>query len=170
MADEMHKQYELLVTDTAKLSDRRQTINALYLSANSVLLGGIALLAQQGAIRSGALLLPAILIALAGIPVCLDWRKLVRNYKELLNLRFELLRQIEALPGFGYPIKTYHVESDKLYKLPSGGQKVIFGFSNIEINIPLVFIALYIVTIIASLALAYPSIVSQLQVWGMLPR
>lgn len=170
MSDETHKQYNLLVKDTAKLSDRRQTINTLYLSANSILLGGIALLAQQGVLRSGALLLPVVLIALAGIPVCLDWRKLVSNYKRLLNLRFEMLRQIEALPGFSYPIKTYHEESDKLYKPPEGGQRVLFGFSNIEVNIPLVFIALYIIAILGAIALEIPNIVSQLHMWGILPR
>jgi hypothetical protein len=170
VGDGIDKQYNLLVKDTAKLSDRRQIINTLYISANSILLGGIALLAQQGGLKAGALLLPAILIAVAGIPLCLDWRKLVLNYKQLLELRFEMLRRIEALPGFNYPIKTYSEESEKLYKKPKGGQTVLFGFSRIEVNIPLVFIALYLVAIAGSIALEYPNIVSQLHVWGILPR
>lgn len=169
MADEISKQYSLLVKDTAKLSDRRQTINTLYLSANSILLGAVALLAAQSALKAGPLLLPAVLIALAGIPVCLDWRRLVRNARDLLKLRFELLHQIEELPGYSYPIKTYH-EEDRLYKKPAAGQKEHFGFSYIEINIPLVFIVLYVVAIAGSLLLEGPNIVSQLHTWGILPR
>lgn len=167
MASEMRQQYNLLVKDTAKLSDRRQIINTLYLSANSVLLGGIALLAQQGVLKTGALLIPVVLVAFAGIPLCLDWRKLLLNYKNLLDLRFDMLRRIEKMPDFAYPIQTYQEESEKLYNKPEGGQKVLFGFSNVEVNIPLVFIALYSAAIVGSLILEYPNVVSLLHSWGI---
>lgn len=170
MSDEIHKQYSLLVKDSAKLSDRRQTINALYLSANSILLGAIAVLAAQSGLKAGILLLPAVLIAFAAIPLCLDWRKALLNYKRLLDLRFDMLRRIEALPEFTYPIKTYIEESDKLYTKAQGGQAVLFGFSRIEVNIPPVFIALYVVAILGAIALEIPNIVSLLHGWGVLPR
>lgn len=167
MADEIYKQYNLLVKDTAKLSDRRQIINTLYLSANSILLGGIALLAQQAVLKGGILLIPVVLIAVAGIPLCFDWRKLLLNYKNLLALRFRMLRRIEEGPDFAYPIKTYREESETLYNKPEGGQKVLFGFSNIEVNIPWVFIGLYLVAIVGSAALEFPNIVPLLQTSGI---
>lgn len=170
MAGEIYKQYNLLVKDTAKLSDRRQIINTLYLSANSILLGGIALLAQQAVLRSGILLIPVALIAIAGVPLCFDWRKLLLNYKNLLALRFDMLRRIEEEPDFAYPIKTYREESETLYSKPAGGQKVLFGFSNVEVNIPWFFIGLYLAAIVGSAALEYPNVVPLLQMWGLLPR
>jgi hypothetical protein len=170
MANDTCNQYNLLVKDTAKVSDRRQIINTLYLSANSILLGAVALLAQQGVLKSGALLLPVVLIAIVAIALCRDWRKLLLNYKNLLDLRFSLLRQIEELPEFAYPIRTYHEESTKLYQKPEGEQRVFFGFSNIEINIPIIFIVLYVVSIAGSFVLEYSNIVSLLQTWGIMPR
>lgn len=166
MGDEIHKQYNLLVKDTAKLSDRRQTVNALYLSANSILLGAVAVVAAQSGLKPGILLLPAVLIALAGIPLCRDWRKLVLSNKELVGLRIKLLHEIEENSAFTYPIQTYHRE-DVLYDNPRRG---VFGFSSVEINIPLIFIALYIVAILGAIALEVPNIVALLHGWGVLPR
>ncbi|MFI5274013.1 MAG: hypothetical protein ACHQ4H_13345 [Ktedonobacterales bacterium] len=164
----------MLVQDTAKLSDRRQIINTLYISANSVLLGGIALLVEQSSLKNGALLLPVLLVAIAGTPLCLDWRRLILNYKALLDLRFKMLVRLEAMPDFTGAIKTYTEEGEKLYnRKTDGGQSVLFGFSRIEVNIPIVFICLYLFTIAGIIALGiidFPSIITQLHSAGILPR
>jgi hypothetical protein len=72
--------------DTARITDRRHNTNTLYLSANSLLLGGTALLAQ----RSGGadvfslflviLVILVILVAGAGMLLCHDWRLIILGY------------------------------------------------------------------------------------------
>jgi hypothetical protein len=58
------------------------------------LLGAIAILAQQSGVKSLADILLIFLLVGAGIVLCIDWSRLIRNYRQLLALRFELLKQI----------------------------------------------------------------------------
>src|SRR5215467_6128049 len=82
MGDRIFDQYQLLVEDTARLSDRRQTTNNIYLSANALLLGGVAILIQQNQ-KDILTIFLIVLIVIAGITLCLDWRRLIQSYREL---------------------------------------------------------------------------------------
>jgi hypothetical protein len=145
MAANPFAEYKLLMQDSARLSDRRQTVNNIYLSVNSVLLGGIALLAQQGNLRSLLVLAIVLVIAIAGSIICGDWQRLVHSYRELLNLRFAMLKSIESLEGFPYPIQIYHREDEALYHHAKLAKHVApFGFSAVEEKLPYVFRNLYL--------------------------
>ena len=72
--DPVFHQYKLLVDDSARFSDRRQTTNNYYVTANSILLGGIGLLLEQNAIRSLLGTSIAVIVAVAGFAVCSAWR------------------------------------------------------------------------------------------------
>lgn len=137
-------QYQILIVDTARLSDRRQTVNTIYVSANSLLLGALALLIQQSAFKSLLLVILTILIAAAGFALCIDWRRLILNYRDLLRLRFKLLRELEDSIGFPFPIKTYDREDELLYKPKKTSKRItFFGFSAVETRIPTVFMLIY---------------------------
>jgi hypothetical protein len=164
MNDKIFEQYQLLVEDTARLSDRRQTINYIYLSANSLLLGGIAVLAQQSGGKNLAELFLIFLLVCAGMVLCFDWSRLIENYRKLLALRFDLLKKIEVRSDFPAPIQTY-TEEEVLY--PSDPGKRRFGFTRVEVNLPLVFITLYVLVVIGSIVIEYPLIASQLATWGL---
>jgi hypothetical protein len=164
MKDKIFEQYQLIVEDTARISDRRQTINNIYLSGNSILLGAIAILAQQSGVKSLADILLIFLLVGAGIVLCIDWSRLIGNYRQLLALRFELLKQIEVQPDFPGPIKTY-TEEEVLY--PSDPGKRRFGFTRVEINLPIVFITLYALVVIGTIVIEYTLITSQFAQWGI---
>jgi hypothetical protein len=164
MNDKIFEQYQLIVEDTARLSDRRQTINNIYLSANSLLLGGIAVLAQQSGLKSLADIFLIFLLVCAGMVLCFDWSRLIENYRKLIALRFDLLKKIEVSSDFPAPIQTY-TEEEVLY--PSDPGKRRFGFTRVEVNLPLVFITLYVLVVIGSIVLYYPLIVSQFASWGL---
>ena len=158
------RQYELIVEDTARLSDRRQTINNLYLSANSLLLGGSAILVQQGTSKNG-FPLPLILpLVVAGGFLCVDWWRLLRNYRKLLNLRYSLLKEIENREDFPGPVATY-LREETLYA--ADPKKSRFGFTRVEVNLPWIFITLYAFIVIATIVLNYSGIVSQFSQWGI---
>jgi hypothetical protein len=164
MNDKIFEQYQLMVEDTARLTDRRQTINNIYLSANSLLLGGIALLAQQSGVKNLADLFLVFLLVCAGMVLCFDWSRLIESYRKLLALRFDLLKKIEGRADFPAPIQTY-TEEEVLYPSDPGLRR--FGFTKVEVNLPLVFITLYVLVVIGSIIIEYSVITSQLAAWGL---
>jgi len=168
MAGDAFKQYSLLVKDTARISDRRQTVNTLYLSANSILLGGAALLIQQSGLKSALLVFPVLIVAVAGTIFCLDWRRLILNYRELLKLRFKMLSLLEDDPGFTAPLKLYQAEGQELYNHQRHHRRILpFGFSRTELNIPIVFVGVYLVVGIGAILLHLGDIGTQLRAWGI---
>lgn len=129
--------YKLLVTDTAHISDRRQTMNGLYLSVNSLLLGALAILAQQAQLESVTLLVLEIFVAFAGWSIAGHWLEAIEKYRGLLQVRYAVLRTLEqesgAVPEAG---RIYTIEN----KTPA-----IFGFSDIEVKLPKMFRWLYLI-------------------------
>jgi len=137
------EEYKLFVNDTARFTERRQTVSNIYVGVNSLLLAAIALLIKDmGARCLWTLLMPLPLIT-GGIVVCLWWCQLIRKYKMLVGLRIDTLRKMEEkMPE---SVKMYHVE-DELYPREEGG-KMISGeglnFSDLEARLPIVFVVLY---------------------------
>ncbi len=144
MAFSRFTEYKHLAQDSARISDRRETVNNIYLSVNSVLLGAVALLVQQGQLKNVLFSVVALFISGAGLAIARDWRKLVAHYRELLKMRFEALRELEALDDFPGAIKIYHRET-ALY----GPEKGEFGFSPVEMKLPGLFSVLYSIAFVA---------------------
>src|SRR5262249_10555449 len=128
------KVYKLFVHDTARLSDRRQTMNNIYLSVNSVLLGTLAILAQQSKLESLVLLVVEVFVGAAGILIAGQWLQLINKYRKLFQVRYALLRKLEDSSTFSASVKVYQEES----KEPR-----TYGFSDIERHLPRIFLALY---------------------------
>jgi hypothetical protein len=148
---EKFEEYKLFVDDTARLSERRQTVSNIYVAVNSLLLVAIGLLIKElGARGLWTLLLPLPLIT-AGIAVSLWWRQLIRKYKKLVGLRIDELREMEdAMPE---SIKMYHVE-DKLYPRDEDGKMIPgegLNFSDLEARLPMLFVVLYCIFGVGSL-------------------
>lgn len=147
------EEYQLFVDDTQRATERRQAVNNIYLSVNSLLLGAVALLVQLGGLDKPLFLPIVILIAVAGLFICGDWRRLIKSYRAYLNLRFDILRGMED--GFDNSVQMYHKEASKL-----GYSDPHHGFYKIEINLPIMFGVLYVV---GALILIAATIIGQ---WG----
>lgn len=139
------EEYKLFVEDTARFSERRQTISNTYVAVNSLLLAAIGLLIKDLGVRgTWALLLPLPLVV-AGVAVSLWWRQLIHKYKLLVGLRIDTLRQMEELPEMAGAVKMYHVE-DKLYPRDAEGKMIPgqgLNFSDLEVRLPWLFLVLY---------------------------
>jgi hypothetical protein len=129
------KVYELFVHDTARLSDRRQALNSIYISVNSVLLGAVAILAQLGGISSLGFLAVEAFVAFAGFFIAGQWTRMIKKYQSLLHFRFSALIEVEALLGIDETLKIYTREE---------GEK-LFGFSELELQLPRIFRLFYLV-------------------------
>ena len=145
------EEYKLFVGDTARFTERRQTVSNIYVGVNSLLLAAIGLLIKDlGARCLWTLVLPLPLIT-AGIAVSLWWRQLIRKYKKLVGLRISTLREMEdEMPE---SVKMYHGE-DKLYPRDKDGKMIPgkgLNFSDLEARLPLLFVVLYCIFGVGSL-------------------
>lgn len=142
------EEYKLLIDDTARFSDRRQTVGSTFVAVNSLLLTAIAfLIKDSGAQHYGFMttILP-IPVVLAGIFVCLWWRQIILKYKELVRLRMSELMAMELLPEMHGCQLIYQKEYEQLYRRDKEGKKLPLGrlnFSDLESRLPLLFMSLY---------------------------
>lgn len=141
------EEYKLLVEDTAHFSDRRQTVTIIYVTVNSILLGGIGLLLRD-VTRNGdmagklALIIPLLAI---GIAACSIWLWLIRRYKVVIGDRIDILKDMESAPGMQGCQEIYH----KLNRMYAEGP----SFAGIEAILPILFIVIYATGILAVLCL-----------------
>ena len=146
---EPFEQYQLVVEETSRISERRHNTNNFFLSVNSILLGATALLIQQSAGKGGALLLfLALLLITAGFVLCIFWLQLIRGYEKVLEFRFGYLRRLEV---------TY---KERLLQTITTQQKWredhhVPSFSGIEARIPVVFLVTYPIAAVGAVTLKY---------------
>jgi hypothetical protein len=137
------EQYKLYVQMADKISERRQSANSFFLTVNTALIAFLGLVASPDVGGDTGLVasppLPWVLVvSAAGVVLCYSWYRLVRSYKDLNTAKFKVVHAIESrLPASPYDAEWEAVgrgEDPKLY-LP---------FTHVEIWIPWVFAALYI--------------------------
>ena len=155
------EEYKRLVEDTARITDRRQTTSNIYVTVNSLLLAAIGLLIKDLGVQGTWTLLLPLPLVIAGIAVSLWWRRLIQSYKALVGLRIHTLREMEELPEMAEAVKIYHIE-DQLYPRDAGGNLIPgegLNFSDLEVRLPWLFMALYgILGIGALIAVIYVSV------------
>ena len=144
------EEYKLFVEDTARFSERRQTVGNLFVTVNTLLLTAIAFLVRDSGARDYGLLVTVLPIPLviAGVFVCVWWRQIICKYKDLVKLRMRELEAIEALPEMKDCQRVYHKEHAELYARDSAGNKLPrrrLNLSELESRLPLLFIILYAV-------------------------
>ena len=138
------EQYKLFVDTSEKLVARRQTVNTFFLSVNALLLSALGVIARE-IIRMRMAPLGAIALGLAGILLCIAWRKLVHSYRQLNAGKFTVIDLLEQhLPAalFKAEWKALGEGKDKKKYIP---------FTKTEAAIPIVFIILYGAIILGSL-------------------
>ena len=139
------EQYKLYVELTDKISERRQTVNTFFLSLNSILITGLMIfLTQVGGAQTNCIW---ILIAIVtGIVACATWRRLIRSYGELNAGRFQVIHLLESrLPARLFDFEWKILEQGKRYK----------PFTRTEVNVPLVFITMYVLIAVCVVVQAF---------------
>jgi hypothetical protein len=139
------EEYKLFVEDTARFTDRRQTVTNIYVAVNSIILSGIAFLVKDAGYVPLWRAFVVMLVLVAGIFICLQWDRLIYKYKQLVGLRIDQLRKMEKLPEMASCHKMYHAE-DKLYPRDENGNVIPgkgLNISDRERWLPWVFISVY---------------------------
>jgi hypothetical protein len=90
--------YKILIDMADKVSQRRQNANSFYLSVNTAITGASAYLSAS---TTGAA--NVLVISLAGILVCLSWKRSIDSYKDLNSGTFHVITELEKvlpIPAF----------------------------------------------------------------------
>jgi hypothetical protein len=158
------EEYKLFIEDTARISERRQKVGSTYVAVNSIILSAIAFLVKDGGFTGRWQVLVVVPLLVAGMTICLSWRQLILNYKELVTLRIDKLRAMEELPQMEGSSQMYHAE-DKLYPRDDQGERKLreglnfsnrgLNFSDLERQLPWVFLGLYGIFLIGVVVLIF---------------
>ncbi len=141
--------YKLTVEMADRISARRATANAFFLTVNTTLVAVIGLRSES----AGSALLP-VSVSVAGIAVATCWWLLLRNYRHLNEAKFAVINKIEedympvrpfldewtVLSGAG-------VSKGRLSKIRNGLRQL----GNVERVVPILFAMLYVMLLIGRL-------------------
>ena len=139
------EEYKLFVEDTARFSERRQTVSNIYVAVNSVILSAVAFLVKDAGFVPVWRAFVVMLVMAAGIVICMQWYKLILKYKRLIAFRIRHLRAIEETEAMVGSYQMYHRE-DELYPVDDAGHVKSgegLNFSDRELWLPRVFLIVY---------------------------
>jgi len=139
--EDLMAQYKMYIDATDKISDRREKANVFFLTANSALLVAYGVLYDS----VNSLIFLLILIPLLGIIISYWWYRIIVEYKKLNTGKFNIVHMIEdKLPAKPYKAEWIMLGEGKVKKLYN-------PLTNIEKNVPKIFIGSYIIIILATL-------------------
>ena len=120
--------YKMLVEMADRVSERRQSANAFYLSVNTAIIGGAAYLSQSAFGHFGTFAVSA-----AGIAICFLWVRSVVSYKSLNAAKSQVNTALEdRLPVSPYKDEWAILDVD-------GDGKRHKPFHKTEVLVPIVF-------------------------------
>ncbi len=125
------EQYKLYVQTAENVSEKRQTANKYFLSLNSFLL------VLSGYLTTLKFEVWHLIIAIAGIIICLLWIFNLQSYRQLNSAKYKVIHNMEKR----LPIKLF---DDEWTLLDRGkNKKTYFKLSVIEQGVPIIFTILY---------------------------
>ena len=130
-----------------KSSERRYLSNTFYLSLITALIAIIGILSQIEKPVSTLYFWWVALVSLAGIIFCMLWNTNINCYRQLSDAKFKVINELEEK----LPVAAFATE---WYCLKNGGKKKYPELTLIERRIPLMFLALFVILLIISLATA----------------
>ncbi len=136
-------QYKLCVEMADRISARRSTANNFFLSVNTLL---VAVIGAFSRLASGSIafnFLWAIIASAAGILFCLCWATTIRRYRDLNMAKFNVINAIEEK----LPVTPFKTEWQYLCQGKKAGEYT--HLTTVEYYVPTIFVALYVLLIIA---------------------
>lgn len=141
------EQYKIMVQSSESLVQRRQGTNTFFLTANGLLLTSVGLVLREGAeARSHSILIA--MLAFTGLVISWAWRSLLLSFGQLNKGKFAVILRLEQ----HLPAAVFDAEWEALER---GANKAVYrSFTDSEVRVPWIFIAAYVVALIASVLIA----------------
>src|SRR5512135_1262225 len=140
MTNNKFAEYKLFVESTQHLSERRQAATQTYLSVNTAIFAILALLVKEAGLKGWYLVGISFPLFLVGVLACLIWDKIITQYKALIGWRYDQLMAMER--GMSGTYQLYVKEWEEFFRPKREQEK--FGFSRLEVWLPRLFFALYL--------------------------
>ena len=125
-------QWQTCVEMANNASQRRDTTNNVFMTLNSAI---VAAIFSISSIENSS----KCLMLIFGIVVSLLWFFLIKNFRLLNKVKFDIIMDIEEK----LPTKPFRDEYEELKRLKNSTDKYK-NFTKIESNLPLVFCGLYL--------------------------
>ena len=135
------EEYKFFSDGTQKLADRRQATTQVYLSVNTAIFALIAFLLRDVGVEGRLQALLTLPLFAVGVFACFVWYKLIYRYRHLIGWRYDQLMAMEKTLPDSY--QMYSKEQQHFFGSQDNKEK--FGFSRLEVWLPQVILALYIV-------------------------
>ena len=130
------EQYKLFVDTSERLVARRQVVNTFFLSANTLVLSALGVLAKEVP-GSRVLATGVVAISIAAIVLCAAWKTLVRSYAQLNRGKFAVIDRLEDR----LPAALFRAEWTALGK--GKDPKLYKPFTHTEVVVSNIFIFIY---------------------------
>ncbi len=133
-------QWQTCVEMANSVSQRRDTMNNIFVTINLALIAAVSL----------AFDFKSIFLLAAGIVLCFVWKRIITNYRLLNSAKFKVILELE----------------EKLAATPFGDEQKILSAcpkyhdgTKLETILPILFIVLYVVLMIVILANSYSCLI-----------
>jgi len=133
--DHYLEQYRIYLHVFNSTSERRLKSNEFFLGINTAIMGILGYLEAKGPIEKPLIFM---LAPFVGIAICYSWYKIIHTYKQLDRTKFKVIHSAEKK----LPLALFETEWELLGK--GKDPKKYQPFSNTEMRIPVIFIALYL--------------------------
>lgn len=136
------EQYRIYLHVFNSTNERRQKSNEFFLGLNAAIVGILGYVETKSIPHANVIFM---LIPFVGISIGYCWYKIIKSYKQLNKAKFEVLHNLEQK----LPIKLFETEWHILGK--GKDKKKYNPLSETEKIIPITFMLLYILILIASI-------------------
>lgn len=131
-------QWQTCVDMANSVSQRRDNMNNIFITLNPAIIAAISITWD----------IKSLFILIVGITICILWILIIQNYKLLNTAKFNVINSIEEkLPSTPFKDEWQFLKNSKKY----------MDSTTLERILPITFIILYIVAIIAIIVLKYTS-------------
>lgn len=131
--------YRMYVEMADRISQRRQQANSFYLSVNTALLG------LSGFATHSTYIAVSLLLSVSGLMIAIFWIRNIQTYKDLNSAKFAVINLIEEKLVFA------PYEAEWKYLKRGTNKSRYHPFHKVEIIVPTVFIAVYVVILFVQL-------------------
>lgn len=123
------EQWKICVDAANGITEKRNAANSILVTVNTALF----------AVITFSLDFQSALLSAAGISICIVWIFLLKSYRALNKVKFDIINEIEEmLPLSPFKTEWYRLEKEENYT----------GLTKIEKALPIIFIILYIMAIL----------------------
>ncbi|MCC6323991.1 hypothetical protein IT400_04340 [Candidatus Nomurabacteria bacterium] len=144
--DHYLEQYRIYVHVFNSTSERRNKANEFFLGLNAAIIGIIGYVETKALPHASMIF---VLVPIAGIAICHCWYRIICAYRQLNRAKFKVIHTAER----NLPLSLFETEWNILGK--GKDRSKYYPLSQIEKNIPVIFILLYCVILLMNINVDY---------------